>query len=532
MNKKIAFAVIASVITLTSSFAILDDFTYSSPNNPANLHILMIPSLSPTAVDISSQYNISIHNVSPFIVYNNTSYNNGLQNTTLHGDKTEAISNITSVWVDAAYSDDNCTMVTTSYGNTTLYSYSAGKYHNIGSPYNTEKYKQDYGKYGPITGIAGTKSYDGTGNPLIILLTEDGYIFNYYGGSWSLFENTTGATKLIPGSNWTSLTANTYASLHQIYVYNLITGTNVLISGTATYFYATNLNGTVWAWNSCTSDYGQFSSYHSPKGQGIISTAAFCDETATSDNNLYGLSYSGYIYYLTSSGWELYNTTPIPSGDVSISISGVNNPYLYVLNMHNKTSLYVSNKTITSASTSGFTETGGIVDNQETNEALTVYCGGSTSYPVFWAFQTNGTVLYDKSSSNDPTSFNWQLKSRNVLPTHIYHTFLALNDINSTIGFNTTLLYDSSQGKSNINYLSIYYNNTHLYEEFSLVNGDSDISVAINHKIPVAINLTLKPNSAYNASMNFSVVYYNNGVYISYILNINIINHFSYWNIN
>ena len=121
----------------------------------------MIPSLSPTAVDISSQYNISIHNVSPFIVYNNTSYNNGLQNTTLHGDKTEAISNITSVWVDAAYSDDNCTMVTTSYGNTTLYSYSAGKYHNIGSPYNTEKYKQDYGKYGPITGIAGTKSYDG-----------------------------------------------------------------------------------------------------------------------------------------------------------------------------------------------------------------------------------------------------------------------------------------------------------------------------------------------------------------------------------
>ncbi len=487
--------------------------------NSVTVNITMISSLLPTAVDILSKYNIATSKVSPYVEYNNT-YNNDFANTSTNKYNTTATSTITSVWVDAAYSDDNCTMVTNSYGCTILYSYATEEYHQIGSPYNTEKY------YGPITGIAGTKSYDGSGDPLIILLTEDGYIFHYYKGVWSLFESSNGSIIKLPGSNWTSLTANTYASTTQVYLFSS------LFLGTATYFYATNLNGTVWYCDSYSGDYGLFSSSKSP--QGIISTAAYCDETATSDNHLYGLSYSGYIYYLTSTGWEIYNTTPTLSGSVSISISGLGNPYMYELNMHNKTSLYVSENTITSASTSGFTETGGMVDNRETNEALTVYHGDSTSYPIFWAFQTNGTVLYNQSSSNDPTSIGWKFHG-DALPIYRYPKFLALNDLNSTFGFNITLLYNTSIGESNINNMSIYYNNTHLYKELSLVNGiltSYEVPVAINYSIPVAINITLKPNSAYNSYMEFYVEYYYKGVYIFYFFNINIVNHFSYWKIS
>ena len=481
--------------------------------------IIALVDTSFASVSIQDQYNFSTEKKPPLVVYNNTYNLFDIANTTTNKYNTEATSNITSIWISAAYSDDNCTMVTNSYGCTILYSYTANQYYSIGSPYNTEKY------YGPITGIAGTRNYDGTGNPLILLLTEYGYIFYYYQGSWNIFENSSGNILKLPGSNWTSLTANTYASTTQLYILGLLG----LV--TPTYFYATNLNGTVWYWDTYNSQYGIFSSSKAP--QGIISTAAYCDETSVSDDNLYGLSYSGYIYYLSPDGWQIYNTTKIPNNEVSISISGLTNPYLYVLNLNNKTSLYVSNNTVVSSVTSGFTKVSGIVDNNGTNEALTVYCGYSTSYPVFWAFQTNGTVLYNISNSNDPLLINWEVNN-NVLPTYIYPVFLGLKDLNSNIGFNITLIYNYSNGISNINNLSIYYNNTKLQKEFSIINGEIkeyDNPVSITYSTPVLINITLKPNSAYNTYIKFYVVYYNNGVYILYIFNMNIINHFPYWKI-
>ena len=485
------------------------------------IFIILIMMITPSfaSVNIQSQYNVSTKSVSPYIVYNNTHNYPPFAETTTNKYHTLATSDITSVWVDAAYSDDNCTMATNSYGYTILYSYTTGKYNYIGSPYNSiTKY------YGPVTGIAGTKSYDGTGGPIIVLLTQYGYIFYYYQGSWALFTNSGNDIIKLPGSDWASLTANTYASTTQNYFF--------IFSGTATYFYATNVNGTIYYWDTYTGDYGLFNSYKSPYD--IISTAAYCDETSTSDNNLYGLSYSGYVYYLTTSGWDIYNTTPLPSGSVSIAISGLDNPYMYALNIHNNTSLYVSENTITSSSSSAFSKTTGIIDNKQTNEALTVYCGDTVSYPIFFTYQTNGTILYNLSDSADTTAFNWNVLGTIPFGTYNYPAFLALNEVNTITRFNVTLLYDGSTGLENINNISIYYNNSKLYKEFSFIHGilnKYNIPINITYSIPVTVNLTLRPNSSYNAYMQFSVLYFYKGVYISYILNINIINHFSYWNI-
>ena len=485
------------------------------------IFIILIMMITPSfaSVNIQSQYNTSTKSVSPYVIYNN-SHNYDLANTTTNKYNTTATSNITSIWVDAAYSDDNCTMATNSYGYTILYSYTTGKYNYIGSPYDSiTKY------YGPVTGIAGTKNYDDTGNPLIVLLTQYGYIFHYYQGAWALFTNSSNDIIKLPGSDWASLTANTYASTTQFYFFGSF-------FGTATYFYATNVNGTVYYWDTYTVDYVLFNSYRSPHD--IISTAAYCDETSNSSDYLYGLSYSGYVYYLTSSGWEIYNTTPLPSGSVSIAISGLDNPYMYVLNIHNNTSLYVSENTITSSSTSAFSTTTGIIDNKQTNEAITVYCGDTVSDPIFYTYQTNGTVLFYESTSNDPAVFNWGVLGTNTFLTYMYPVFLGLNDVNPTIRFNVTLLYDASTGLENINNISIYYNNSKLYKEFSFIHGilnKYNIPITITHLIPVTVNLTLRPNNSYNGYMQFSVLYFYKGVYISYILDINIINHFSYWNI-
>ena len=489
---------------------------------PVTIHISMVkPSL--TAVDILSQYNVSVNNVSPPVLYNNTYNNNhnyGLVRTSTNeyntnATSTIATSTITSVWVDAAYSDANCTMATNSYGYTILYSHTTDKYHYIGSPYDSIT---TY--YGPVTGIAGTKNYDDSGYPIIVLLTQCGYIFNYYQGSWSLFKNASNYIIKLPGSNWASLTANTYDSPN-------------------TNFYATNLNGTVWYEDTSALEYGEFNSHTS--AHNIISTAAYCDETSTSDDNLFGLSYSGYVYYLTSSGWEIFNTTPLPSGSISIALSGLNNPYLYVLNIHNNTSLYVSESEVTSVYTSAFSDTSGIIDHKQTNEALAVYCSESGKHhdtiyhTTFYAYQTNGTVLNYSSTATDITDFNWEVNRTNEFPAHEYLPFIGLKDVDSNIEFNVIFLYDSSTGLNNINCIFIYYNNSQLYKEFSVVNGIKntyETPVTITTSTPVTVNLTFIPNSAYNSYMEFFVGYYYKGVYIFYLFNINIINHFSYWEIS
>ncbi len=487
------------------------------------IFIIIIMMITPSfaSVNIQSQYNTSTESVSPYIIYNNTHNYPPFAETTTNKYHTLATSDITSIWADASYSMDVYSMGTNTYGDTIVFDFETGQYYFIGSPYDTCAYR------GPITGIAGTSNFDNSGNPLIVLLTQYGYIFGYHYSQtsgkyiWNLFVNSyTNDPIKLAGDNWTSLTANTYAT----------------VESDDSYFYATNLNGTVYDWNANTGNYGLFNSALAPKG--IISTAAYYDECSISDNNLFGLSYSGTIYYLSSQGWEIFNSTPLPTGEISIAISGLYYPYLYALNIHNNSSLYVSTREISDVTSSTFKETTGIIDNQETNEALTIYCGEYTTYPVFYAMETNGTTMIYKSGVYDTTDFNWGLLGNDRFPCYYYPEFLALNSVNNTNTFHAILSYNSSinlKNIQNLNYFIMYYNNSDLYEEFSYINGtekDYGTPVLINSSTPIAINITLRPNSAYNANLQFLVVYYYHGVYIGYLLNIDIINHFSYWKLN
>jgi hypothetical protein len=466
------------------------------------------------SIGLQDQYNIAKgENIPPDIVYNDT-YNNTFSNTVVNKYGTMANSTLTSVWTDTAYSDYTCTLVSNTLGEIMVYNYENDTGYNISSPYkNIKTY------YGTITGIAATSDYDCTGNPLIVEETDRGYFFNYYENAWSIFKNSTGSIIKLPGDNWTSLTTNTYASSVRF----------------DTCFVATNINGTVWAWNSDNGEYGLINSNLSP--QGIISTVMFCNATY-----LYGLSESGNIYRLSTSstsGWEKININPLPAGSISIGISG--NPfssasciYMYVLNLHNGTSLYISNNSICGNTSITFSPTSGIIDTKNTNEALTIYCGFGTFYPEFYVYQTNGTSLDFISETTDPESFNWEVYETNIFKPVQFSPFLGMKDMDKSISFNISLLYSNSTGINNLNYLSVNFNNINLYSEF-FYNGsvnNSALGVPINYSYPVSINITLLPNSAYNSYLEFNVVYYTGGVYIFYTLNITIINHFKYWNLN
>lgn len=477
--------------------------------------ILTFPSSA--LVNVHASYTMDTKTVAPYVIYNNVRNYDNLTYTVIDKNATMADSNITSIWAVASYSDNTYSMWTNSYGFTVVYDFSNNSLYQIGTPYDTIRY------FGAITGIAGTSNYNYTGNPLVLLLTENGYIFYYYTGAWNILTASTGSIIKLPGNNWTSLTANTYASTTRFSFFGFQ-------FGIPTYFFATSLNGTVWYWDTGTGNFGLFNSNEAP--QGIINTAAYYDETSVSNDNLYGLSYSGYVYYLGSNGWQIYNTTPIPPNDTSIALSGLNNPYLYVTNLANNTTLYASSSTVTSGTTSSFVKTTGKIDSSGTNEALTIYDGTDVSYPNFYVYETNGTILDYASGSSDPTSFTWGLYFTNLLPVYRYSPFLGLNDTTKTFSFSALLYYKNSKGISNVENLSIYFNNSILTKEFSLSKGIVDnyrIPTSISYTTPIAINVSLMPNTAYNANLYFSVVYYQSGTYIIYDFNVTIINHFSWF---
>ncbi len=166
---------------------------------------------------------------------------------------------------------------------------------------------------------------------------------------------------------------------------------------------------------------------------------------------------------------------------------------------------------------------------------MTKYCGEYTLYPQFYVYQTNGTSLNFDSSNINTNSFTWAIYQNNIFKPVKYVTFLALIDLNKTYPFNASIVFQSSKNISNLYYFLINFKNNNLYKEFLYKNNtitDYGSVATINNSTPIYINVTLLPNSAYNSYLEFNIVYYTGGVYVSYILNITIINHFQYWKLN
>ncbi|MEM0140309.1 MAG: hypothetical protein QXZ44_06870 [Ferroplasma sp.] len=472
------------------------------------LTLIFISTSSFASVIINNNYPVNTSPVQSPVEFNNSTNLQNLFSTEDFNNNTSAISNITSVWPDTSYSDSDYSVVANTFGSALVYNHTSSLYYPIGSPYN------DFNYSGPITGIAGASDYDSTGNPIFIELSYQGHIFYYYDNTWGVFN------VILPGNGWVSLTANAYGES---------------ICGYSTYFIATNINGTAYAWDSDTGYYYIWNEI--PSQYPIISTVAGALETSNSCDCLYGLSYSGNVMLLTSSGWQPYGNVSTHD-DVSISISfcGYYCQYLYVLSEDNNTSLSVSNNAVSGSTSNTFTQSSGNIDHSGTNEALSIWYNSSSCTNSFYAYQTNGTALVynSTSSSADITSFDWSVMGTHILTqTYTYSKILYLDDDTANTYY-ALLDYSHSINISNINSISVYFNNSEPVKEFSYYNSiiNSTLNgVKISESVPVLVNMSILPNNAHNTTIYFKLVYYNanKSIYLFYDYKINIINKFSWW---
>ena len=112
--------------------------------------VVVIPSGSRSDVSISYNYPVSVGNISPSIVYNNSSNFPPLWSTNLNVPKTQAYTNITSIWSSDIYCDDNGNVFwTDTYGNVFVAWVNQNyEIYSLGTPYSYFAYS------GPITSIA------------------------------------------------------------------------------------------------------------------------------------------------------------------------------------------------------------------------------------------------------------------------------------------------------------------------------------------------------------------------------------------
>ncbi|MGC8693979.1 MAG: hypothetical protein ACP5RY_07045, partial [Thermoplasmata archaeon] len=169
--------------------------------------VVVIPSGSRSDVIISNNYPVSVENISPSIVYNNSSNFPPLWSTNLNIPKTQAYTNITSIWSSDIYCDDNGNVFwTDTYGNVFVNWTSNGEMVSLGTPYSYFAYA------GPITSIAAVNytTFSGTTISYVVLLTYYGYVFGHKLNKGKWFN----ATKQwsLPLTNypspWTSVTSN------------------------------------------------------------------------------------------------------------------------------------------------------------------------------------------------------------------------------------------------------------------------------------------------------------------------------------
>ncbi len=422
--------------------------------------------------------------------------------------KDQAYMNITSMWSSGITCDDNGNVFWTDTFGDVLVSWVNLHYSisDLGSPYSS-----GFCYAGPITSIAAVNfTYGGTSYQYVVVLTYNGYVFGYNIATESWFN----ATSLwnLPLTQypapWTSVTSNTEGNYFGYYEY----------------FFFTDLYGNVYRYNviSPNSSGWLLKNYTTSSNLKIISNAI------SYNGYFYSISYNGNVYVYTSSGWSTYASTGI-NGLKSIAISYTNGGgYLFLLQINNGTTLYVSSNNNGSL-TGSFSSYGTIVFSKGTNEALTIdrYSG------TFWAIQTNGTIA---GSSNPNNGWGY---SNNLLSPFIYNVnMLSLNSTYSS-NFMAYAYYVMPTNNSYLNMLNftLYFNGSDnkMNLEYYYQPGSSENlanPALLTNSRGLIINVTLMPDTSYNSYFNFNVIIYPqnnpNSVIFVYVLNIRIINHFSF----
>lgn len=434
----------------------------------------------------------------PSIVYNNSS-NSYLWNTDLNIYRDKAQTSITGVWSSGIFTDDKGNIFwTDSYGNVLIKWENVKRdFYYLASPYNYFHYA------GSITGIAAVNftEQNSTNISLIVLLTYYGYVFAY-DITYSYWFNATFYWNLQLNNYpapWTSVTSNVNG-------YN-----NSYDEG----FFFTDLEGNTYFYDVTNPGYSEWYA-NSTTEKNIIATAAFYNRS------LYGISYNGTVYVdLSNHTWGVYDNTGI--NDL-IGITFDKNGYLYLLQLKNGTKLYKSSTS--SGSIKGtFFPHGNEVSSEGTNAAITYVQQNNT----FWIIQTNGTIAESHNTKN------WKYVA-NMLFIEKYPTVLALNSTYS-LDFYTYAVLNNYKNLTSILNFTLYFTGsngkleTEYYYEFGTSKSLSDNAI-LDNASGVLINITLRPNMAYNSELNFYVYFYPqnepNGSIIIYDLNITLINHFNY----
>ncbi len=425
--------------------------------------------------------------------------------------KDQAYMNITSIWSSGITCDDNGNVFwTDTFGDVQVFWVNL-KYaiSDLGSPYSS-----GFSYAGPITSIAAINlTYSGINMAYVVVLTYYGYAFAYDLINHDWFNAT--STWDLPLQNypypWTSVTANLEA-----YGKHYDEG-----------FIFTDLYGNEYQYDpyyGSSDSYWVYKNYNPSNSVNIISTCAYYPGYDNWDYT-YGISYNGNVYVDESSGWVKYDFTGING---LIGIATDNNGNLYLLQIKSGTPLYVSRNG--AGSTSGtFRAYGNNVFSQGTDAGL----GYDQNDDIFWAIQTNGTIAH----SSHPNK-GWSY-SNNLLSLFIYNVnMLSLNSTYSS-DFMAYANYITPTNNSYLNMLNftLYFNgsdnkmNLEYYYQPGSSKNPANPTLLTNLR-GLIINVTLMPNTSYNSYFNFNVIIYpqnnpNSAIFV-YILDIGIINHFSY----
>ncbi len=472
--------------------------------------IAEIPVASSSTI-LSYSYPTTISSISPKIVYNNSTNFPPLWWTNLNSYKDQAYMNITSIWSSGITCDDNGNVFwTDTFGNVSV----AWVRLNYAISYLGSPYSRGFSYAGPITSIAAVNfTYKGTSYQYVVVLTYNGYVFGYNIATNGWFNATSHWNLPLTQypTPWTSVTSNTE-------------GIN---SGYYEDFFFTDLYGNVYIYNVTSPNHSGWllNKYTTSSNLKIISNAV------SYEDYMYSISYNGTVYVYTSSGWSTYDSTGI-NGLISIAISYTNSGgYLFLLQINNGTTLYESSNTAGSPKNS-FSSYGTIIFSKGTNEALTID-RHYRHHGIFWAIQTNGTIA---GSSNPNNGWSY---SNNLLPLYIYNVnMLSLNSsYSSDFMAYANYIMPTNNSYSNMLNFTLYFNgsdnkmNLEYYYQPGSSKNPANPALLTNSR-GLIINVTLMPNTSYNSYFNFNVIIYPqnnpNSVIFVYILDIRIINHFSY----
>ncbi len=477
--------------------------------------IAEIPVASSSTI-LSYSYPTTISSISPKIVYNNSTNFPPLWWTNLNSYKDQAYMNITSIWSSGITCDDNGNVFwTDTFGDVWVAWVNLdNSIFNLGSPYHS-----GFSYAGPITSIAAINlTNSGINMAYVVVLTYYGYVFAYdlINDYWFNATSTWGLPLPNYPYPWTSVTANLEATE------NSNANGQYYNEG----FIFTDLYGNEYQYNPYNryDSYWVYTNYNSANSVNIISTCAYYPGYDYY-NYIYGISYNGNVYVDESSGWVLYDSTGING---LIGITTDNNGNLYLLQIKSGTPLYVSRNG--AGSTSGtFKAYRYHVFSQGTDAGL----GYDQNDDIFWAIQTNGTIAH----SSHPNK-GWSY-SNNLLPLYIYNVnMLSLNSsYSSDFMAYANYIMPTNNSYSNMLNFTLYFNgsdnkmNLEYYYQPGSSKNPANPALLTNSR-GLIINVTLMPNTSYNSYFNFNVIIYPqnnpNSVIFVYILDIRIINHFSY----